>query len=741
VNLLVVGDWFVDENWIVTEESLATSSHVGRRHYRSRIEDPDAQILSLCGAGGVASLLHGLSQRMKEEGKTGFGVFGLGAWDQEDTRFVASLLDAGTTLGQTPQTLHALRAPTDQPRTNRAHQTAHCLSCLQTPCKRMRSLGKPGSGTWRVIRVYQRTGNRAPELLNRYDWEIRRDRMPGEAEIESAFKPTGSDAVQPLWRGTPFTAIVVVDHCKGLVSPALVANLRKAYPTAKWYARCKDPGATWLRHLPAGLALELLVLGPRGLESSGESWFLGRHISEDAITFLSSQPSRRTVALHHDNHVAALERTGLDQGELLVCLDPPPPLRTRVGRTTVLFSALLADLAGLRQDQKDDFKASLGQSLAKAHRWCKEIEQILGERIARDHPSSGVKHECVDFRSHFGHVLSVPIREAGHDTFALSKVKEQKVAWELSRQDIGTLPRSRDRGHGEPTKKLQLWRGWSPVIGFMALSPDRRRDIARLVKAATAFADEDREPTRSLATMLVAPPGLGKSFLVQRLADAIRIGVIEFNITHLTSIGELIACFDMISSRQNQEPRRRLVVFWDEINAQLGGEHVYSYFLGPMSDGVYRRGGLTFRLQPCIWIFAGTRLPEEAEQTKGSDFRSRLNGPVITLKADEPLEQLYTAVALIRRQYPDVNQISEGLLRFLLRFKPKYGVRSLDFLASQLRNVHHGTVRVGNLPDPDDMESWAEDPSGLTVPKEDGSLVFIYDEPPAQVIPPTNLLV
>ena len=59
-NILVIGDWFVDENWIVTLEKSETSSHIGKQLYRSRVGDNNAQLLSLCGAGGVARLLHGL---------------------------------------------------------------------------------------------------------------------------------------------------------------------------------------------------------------------------------------------------------------------------------------------------------------------------------------------------------------------------------------------------------------------------------------------------------------------------------------------------------------------------------------------------------------------------------------------------------------------------------------------------------------------------------------------------------
>ena len=90
--LFRVGDWIVDENWIVEKHNIATSSHSGDQHYKSTIEDTTAQIISLCGAGHVARSLHGLSEKILEGSKRELLIYGLGFWEPDDTKMIASLL-------------------------------------------------------------------------------------------------------------------------------------------------------------------------------------------------------------------------------------------------------------------------------------------------------------------------------------------------------------------------------------------------------------------------------------------------------------------------------------------------------------------------------------------------------------------------------------------------------------------------------------------------------------------------
>jgi len=255
--------------------------------------------------------------------------------------------------------------------------------------------------------------------------------------------------------------------------------------------------------------------------------------------------------------------------------------------------------------------------------------------------------------------------------------------------------------------------------------------------------------------------------LVKALARNLNMRYLEFNITHMTSALDLIACFDTISSWQSQDPTHPLVVFWDEINAPLDNQSTYGYFLDPIWNGTYRRGGQTFQLRPCVWIFAGTRTPNENNKEKsssspgsdkGSDFVSRLNGPTIELHGedvsagnkgskkniktapktrkedpDKKLEQLYMAVSLIKINYPDVLEISEGVLKYFYKLKPEYGIRSIEFVISRLKNVTHGKLTSTNIPNYKDVKDWLDIKKESSYPKitkkEDRNLVRIFEEP------------
>ena len=111
--------------------------------------------------------------------------------------------------------------------------------------------------------------------------------------------------------------------------------------------------------------------------------------------------------------------------------------------------------------------------------------------------------------------------------------------------------------------------------------------------------------------MLVASPGSGKTFLVNRLAKSLGMRGLKFNITQMLSKSDILDCFDTIVTTQAQNRDEKIIVFFDEINAQLGGQYVYDTFLAPIEEGVYVRAGKTFPIDPCVWIFAGTEKPTD----------------------------------------------------------------------------------------------------------------------------------
>lgn len=131
---------------------------------------------------------------------------------------------------------------------------------------------------------------------------------------------------------------------------------------------------------------------------------------------------------------------------------------------------------------------------------------------------------------------------------------------------------------------------------------------------------------KSVSILLEADPGVGKTYLAEKLSDQIKFPLIKHDISQMVQREELLDLFDMIAAKQ-AEQSLPVFVFIDEINASLGGSPVYGGFLAPLEAGKYMRRGRLYELKPCVWMFAGTpEKPSESEQYKEKlqDFKSRL---------------------------------------------------------------------------------------------------------------------
>lgn len=96
IEVLVLGDWVLDENWVLARHRSLYSDDGDRSHFRA-LGDVSSRVLELCGAGRVARFLYWCdrfgvdpdSGRMQwiesdKRSRPAFSIFGIGVWSQHD---------------------------------------------------------------------------------------------------------------------------------------------------------------------------------------------------------------------------------------------------------------------------------------------------------------------------------------------------------------------------------------------------------------------------------------------------------------------------------------------------------------------------------------------------------------------------------------------------------------------------------------------------------------------------------
>jgi hypothetical protein len=276
-------------------------------------------------------------------------------------------------------------------------------------------------------------------------------------------------------------------------------------------------------------------------------------------------------------------------------------------------------------------------------------------------------------------------------------------------------------------EEFQLWRAMTDIQGYVTCIPSKRRHVLSLLREGRSLKHSLPDDRRHKSFFLVDAPGSGKSFMVDCLASTLAMPCLKFNITALSNRNDLTDCFQKLSAAQSARPDLTLMVFFDEMNAKIDGQNIYDAFLEPLEDGTYVHDGKTFRLKPCLWIFAGTEAPTagksgEHPSNKAPDFESRLSHTVMYLgghkKSDKQersieerdierlrrVEQVYIGVATIRSAFSDVTKISKKVLRaFSLIPGAKVGPRGISRFVRSFEYVQYGRVMGSNLP-----EKWYE---------------------------------
>ncbi|MFZ1005530.1 MAG: AAA family ATPase, partial [Candidatus Sulfotelmatobacter sp.] len=667
--ILVVGDWVVDEHWVIGIHRSPTSSRTGRHHYRA-LHPPDATVESLCGAGRTASVLH----QVKLDKERFCEIVGVGLWHPDDTAALTAMLDPCSSCGQTPHRLTRRELPA--PAGAKLFNLDSVLPKDAFP------------GTTRMIRIYQQTGARF-SLLQRIDWELQvpqaeQQGTDGPAKekvwIPSLGTLKGSDLESELLRLNnlePFAAVVIKDMHKGVVSEALIEWLAAHFSKVPWFVSTKAWQPKWFDLLPQR-SLRLLMVPQVATLLGTRSGLLNTWITRagdparGALRVLDDLGIRFSkaivVALPEGMSVLARDhhRTGDARQRIGVVQPEEEPGRGTPGMpmASVFFAALTAQL--LHQPETA-LHPLIRNGLQFAHQWM----SLEGERVEKPEEWQPSDEQVLDLSDPGTSSSTWPGRpfEGRCKVFSWQRAISE---WDDAVKLYGIIEND---GHHASSRhrrdRLELGRAMTEVDGYVCCIKEKREVLQRIVNELKSF--DIRGQTDHISCMLIASPGSGKTFLVRRLADAVKLRFLGFNITQMIGKSDLLDCFDTIVTNQAQNREQSLLVFVDEINAKLDSQHVYDTFLAPLEEHVYVRAGKTFHIDPCVWVFAGTERPmsqkgaEHDKSDKASDFESRLTLPPVDLKvgsaSEDQVEKVYLGVSLLRKAFPDVRWVSKKVLQ------------------------------------------------------------------------------
>jgi len=751
-HVLILGDCFIDENWLMAKSERYHSSNVGESHYLSMLKKAKSAILSLCGAASIARMLNAPHLR------DSFQIYMGGAWNPLDDEILKCVLcnkDEGA-KHITPYFLKSFNFPENPGIKN---NNKKCLygqeMCSFKPKVEnlIRDLtqeefeeGKLDYtelvSTNRLIRVYEGFGTDQPQLRYRYDWELDLpERCKDHSKLDKFFKEG------------KIKNIVLVDHGKGLIDKDLVNYLldktRNHNPPPKFFIRTKMALPDWLvefrkqereihllfvdfhlieyKYGPRQWILEKTILGRSALEILGE--FLGLHRYEHQTRIESEYPLSNNIAVifREDAFIAASldksnssdkanDRTKYDAFLSNLVTPPGKEMPIRVGRSSTFFASLIYwDLM-----YGEDIN---GRTIDKACRWA--LQNAYNWTLGCS--KAWIASDPSKLSGSFENAIPLIEQKYKDDSTGNTKVSTLNKSWDkwnASSKDLGIV--EEDEGDIKD-KQIQLWRGYGTLDKYICVGGEKRSSINELLRLLDEY-NGFTSPGYPFNCLFQAEPGWGKSYLASCISKHFNYEFLNYSIAQMGTSRDLLDCFIEIVSTQNRTGKKALI-FMDEIDAQIQGNSAIDLLLGPIWDGKFRVGSNTFKILPCVWAFASTSASGTIRNLpKGRDFLSRINGPILDLdyhnkdsrkKIDETgdyekktllsqetfinnenirTELIYHGVNLLNKYFGPITHIDKKVLEVFFDIMPHDGIRSLDIFVSKFKGIEKGRVLLKNLP-------------------------------------------
>ena len=242
-NILVVGDWIVDEHWLTGIHRSSSSSRVGDAHYRV-LYNSDSVVTTFCGAGTPASLLH---QLRDGDDKNTFCITGLGLWHEDDTEILQSMFELNHKTLSPYKLAHNAVGP------NIENVKLYNLSSA------LHQNIKEKISTTRIIRIYHTWSSTSNKIkYYRVDWERDLSNTPLEYDgngLQNILKTIKNEVEKDI------DAVVIKDIRKGVISRKLIQALSNDGKLCDipWFVSSKEWQPEWFEELKK-VNLKLLLI-------------------------------------------------------------------------------------------------------------------------------------------------------------------------------------------------------------------------------------------------------------------------------------------------------------------------------------------------------------------------------------------------------------------------------------------------------------------------------------------------
>jgi hypothetical protein len=287
--IVILGDWFIDENWLMREHFSASSSFTGASHSHYLVDHKDISqsIISLCGASSHMQILRSYFNTSGLKALN-FRFTGYGLWSPDDNEILKCVFCDQKNTNLSPFTLvgpQKIAAGGKCPYKGSKcsyNETTKLSPIITIPPKDSYSIP-----TNRIIRTYKVSANKKPLLDQRFDWEL-----PGN--VRSINKKFIKFRKRDLFNTDNIHSVIIVDHDRGAVTEEIVDNfietMGEKITGAKWYVRSTVHNPKWIKALALrGIKIHLRLISESEIICSAgqKKWHFGAELGIDSINYIA----------------------------------------------------------------------------------------------------------------------------------------------------------------------------------------------------------------------------------------------------------------------------------------------------------------------------------------------------------------------------------------------------------------------------------------------------------------------